>query len=550
MTEAAATSVLIALDHLSPSPFNPRQAFDPKAMARLVENVKVHGVLEPLWVRPRPGAENGDYEIVAGWRRFTAAQQAGLGLVPCLVRELSDAKARELQLIENLQHEEMSAFDEAAGYKSLIDVAGYDVAKIAATVGKSSSHVYQRLKLLELVKPAQDALREGIITPAHAVQIARLEPKEQKEIFDTIVEKDYGTKDADRVATVRATADMIQREFRRELPKAIWPLDDAKLLPKAGPCTACPKNTANNAELYPDAKVVTCTDSACWRLKFEAFLERQRVAAKQASPGHAGHVDLTWNSYSSRRGKIKLNYEWREAKADSGHAHVGVVVEGEKEVGQIKYVCLDKTCELHWKDAARSKAYQADDRRARASNQARAAKEKLTKEIRRRVMEAVITQTKAPLSTEQLRLLAMRLWEEMWANYRSDIMAAQGWAASEIPHSHAIDYDKVTRKEIAPLAGDGLARLLMRLCLTRLVDVGGVLRGEDQLLSLAKTCGVDLRKIEAEAKVALAPKPKAALKVKPAPVKVKASAGKPIAKRAPAAKAKVHTNAKPAKGKK
>lgn len=119
---------LVKIAQLVPSPFNPRKAFDKENMAGLVESVKAHGVLEPILVRPFPNlrAESPvvGYQIIAGWRRYLGAQQAGLKEVPCLVREMTDADAREIQMIENVQREGISELEEALGRAALRGDAG------------------------------------------------------------------------------------------------------------------------------------------------------------------------------------------------------------------------------------------------------------------------------------------------------------------------------------------------------------------------------------------------------------------------------------------
>ncbi len=151
-------------------------------LKELAENIRVHGVLQAILVRPLPGGSEGTYELVAGARRLRASQLAGKESIPATVRELTDAECRELQLIENLQRADIHELDEAFGYRALmqLDPNIYTVEAIAAKVAKSSAYVCGRLKLAELIPAVQTAFYENRLSVAHALEIARLQPKDQE----------------------------------------------------------------------------------------------------------------------------------------------------------------------------------------------------------------------------------------------------------------------------------------------------------------------------------------------------------------------------------
>jgi ParB/RepB/Spo0J family partition protein len=169
----------IPIAQLTASPTNPRKNFDQAKLEELAESMKVRGVLQPILVRPRGNGKAGTYEIVAGERRFRAAQLAELPAMPAVIRDLDDVEVIECQTIENLQRDDLHPLEEAAGYQALIARAKYDVAKIAAKVGRSIKYVYDRVKLLELTPPAQKLFLEGRMTAGHAILLARLESKDQ-----------------------------------------------------------------------------------------------------------------------------------------------------------------------------------------------------------------------------------------------------------------------------------------------------------------------------------------------------------------------------------
>jgi ParB/RepB/Spo0J family partition protein len=174
-TETTSTFQVLKLAQLHESPLNPRRHFDPAKLQELTESVRQHGVRTPLLVRP-----NGDgYEIGAGHRRFRAAAAAGLVEVPAVIRPMTDVEFLELLNFENLEREDIHPLEEADGFRTLMAQAGYDVARIAERIGKSTKYVYDRVKLLALIPAAQQLFRDGAITAGHAILLARLKPADQ-----------------------------------------------------------------------------------------------------------------------------------------------------------------------------------------------------------------------------------------------------------------------------------------------------------------------------------------------------------------------------------
>lgn len=155
------------VEMLRPSPLQPRKHFDDEAFAALVESVKDKGVLQPLLVRRDPKDEKR-YEIVAGERRWRAAQQARQHEVPVLVKELNDRDTLEIALVENLQREDLTPLEEAEAYRRLMTEFGHNQEALARAVGKSRSHVANMMRLLGLPVSVRRMLDEGQITAGHA----------------------------------------------------------------------------------------------------------------------------------------------------------------------------------------------------------------------------------------------------------------------------------------------------------------------------------------------------------------------------------------------
>lgn len=149
---------------LRPGKFQPRRQFDEDAIADLVESVRTKGVLQPILVRPMG---NG-FEIIAGERRWRAAQQAQLHEVPVIIREFSDKEALEVALVENLQRQDLSALEEAEGYRRLVEEFHHTQEELAKAVGKSRSHVANMMRLLALPMSVKDLLDDGRLSAGHA----------------------------------------------------------------------------------------------------------------------------------------------------------------------------------------------------------------------------------------------------------------------------------------------------------------------------------------------------------------------------------------------
>src|SRR6266851_3889526 len=172
----------IPLTNIQESRTNPRRQFDETKLAELADNIRQHGVLQPVLVRPLPDGKMGFYELVAGARRYRASRLAGRETIPASVRELTDTQCLELQLIENLQRADVHELDEARGYAALMHLQPdtYSVETLAEKIGRSENYVYARLRLMHLVDEIQEAFYTGTLTVAHAFEIARLQPGDQR----------------------------------------------------------------------------------------------------------------------------------------------------------------------------------------------------------------------------------------------------------------------------------------------------------------------------------------------------------------------------------
>ena len=159
------------IELLRRNPDQPRRSFTEADLEELADSIRSNGVLQPILVRPAPGAP-GEYQIVAGERRWRAAQRASLRIVPILVRELTDGQVLEMAIVENIQRADLDAIEEAAGYQMLMDRFGHTQAGVAQVVGKSRPYVANALRLLALPPVVRDHVQAGRLSSGHARAIA------------------------------------------------------------------------------------------------------------------------------------------------------------------------------------------------------------------------------------------------------------------------------------------------------------------------------------------------------------------------------------------
>lgn len=200
----AATHRRVAIELIRPSALQPRHRFAETELEALAQSIREKGVLQPLLVRP-VAEDDAAFELVAGERRWRAAQRVGLHEVPVIVRTLGDSEALEIAVVENLQREDLSALEEAEAYRRLTDEFGRTQASLAEAVGKSRSHIANTLRLLSLPPPVRDRLEVGELTAGHAR--ALLAAGDPSALAGEVVR---------RGLNVRATERLVQR--RAQLP--------------------------------------------------------------------------------------------------------------------------------------------------------------------------------------------------------------------------------------------------------------------------------------------------------------------------------------------
>ena len=187
----------IPIANLKPSPSQPRRLFNKNSINELADSIKAKGLVQPLVVRPSPSDANS-YEIIAGERRWRAAQIAQLHEVPVVIRNFNDTEALEIAIIENVQRSDLSPIEEAAGYKRLIENHGHTQEDLSGIVGKSRSHIANIIRLLSLPQSIQDMITEGKISSGHARAIMNSAFPEQ--LAEKIINENLSVRDAENLA--------------------------------------------------------------------------------------------------------------------------------------------------------------------------------------------------------------------------------------------------------------------------------------------------------------------------------------------------------------
>ena len=196
--ENSAGTVTLKISEIEPNRSQPRHDFNEESLRELADSIAVHGVLQPLLVRPLP---EGGYQLVAGERRWRASRMAGLFEVPVIIRELSDSETMQISMIENLQREHLNPVEEALGYKTLIEEYGFTQDELSKTVGKSRPVITNALRLLKLRQEILDMLKDGEITTGHARALLSIDDSdEQLRIAQLIVKNDLTVRDIERIS--------------------------------------------------------------------------------------------------------------------------------------------------------------------------------------------------------------------------------------------------------------------------------------------------------------------------------------------------------------
>jgi len=419
--------------NLTESPANPRRTFEETALTELAESIRMQGVLSPLLVRPK----GSSYEIVAGARRYRAAQIAGLDSVPVRIVELSDAQALETSIVENLQRRDVHPLDEATGYVSLLHL-DYTVEQIAAKCGKSQAYVAARARLAQLAPAVNEAFAKDDIGVGHALLLAKLQPEQQEEALAACYQDQYtsGNGKPKRILLpVRHLQQWIEHNILLELAAAPFSKEDAQLVPEAGSCVDCPKRTGHNTLLFAEIganQPDSCSDPKCYAAKIDAHV-KQTVAAKPKlvqistayGPPKGGSAAIPRNKYV----EIRQDKPQRKNERDlpeyktCKYTAEAIVTEG-TEKGETKRVCTSPECPVHHpkKEQHRTNA----DAAFKAEQEKRRREEALAQATGLRVLKAIGDAVPVRLMKRDLLFVAERLTAKLDERHLSVLIRQHG----------------------------------------------------------------------------------------------------------------------------
>ena len=517
---------ILPLEVLHESPLNPRKHFDPTALADLAASIAAKGVLTPLLVR----VNSAGYEIGAGHRRFRAAKLAGLTEVPTVVRPMSDDDFLELLTVENLQREDLHALEEAQGYHQLIATKRYDVARVAEKVGRSEKYVYDRLKLLSLIKPLQALFLDGKFSAGHAILLARLRPEDQR--------RAAGMDEKGKI-------EVNDEDYRHTVDGGLFTEEHTLF-----------DDRAEDAELpAPTLKARSVRELDAWiteHVKFHVaeadpvlFPETVGIV-QQAQAEKEKVVSITYDHAippDARDGQKVLGpRSFKEATGTGGHkacdyAVTGVIVIGAGR-GEALKVCLAKEkCAVHWKAWQKEREQRAKG----AAKKGEASKEQDRYAADRARQEAEYKVAQA----EQKRWTKARpaILTAVAAAVKKSVAMADGTLADLILSACAprqsYGEKPVKVADYIP-RGKTVEDLIRHAAFSVLVGAITSYHAREEFPKVAKALGVDVKAIVDEAappepKKAPEPKPAAAKKIR---AKKKAKAAKPAKATARKRKAK------------
>ena len=207
---------LVNINDIEPNRDQPRKFFDDEALKELSDSIAMHGVIQPLLVRP---LSDGGYQLIAGERRWRASRMAGLTQVPVVVREMTDMEAMELALIENLQREDLNPIEEAEGYKLLMDTYSFTQEEAAEKVGKSRPAVANAMRLLVLPQEVLDMVKQGIISAGHARTLIPLSDDSLIiKLAEEISQKELSVRETERIVKtlLKPKNEIVKKKKKRD----------------------------------------------------------------------------------------------------------------------------------------------------------------------------------------------------------------------------------------------------------------------------------------------------------------------------------------------
>ena len=489
--------VSVPIVTLIESSTNPRKAFDEERLEELAESIRSKGILSPLVVRP----VNGHFEIVAGARRYRAAQRAGLKEIPVRIGAFTDAEALEIQIIENIQRADVHPFEEAQGFRALLDREGseHTIEKIAAKTGKAASFIAKRLKLLDLTQPAADALVAGHIGVEHALLIAKLAPEIQDKALAHCFDGYFAANDTERslVPASRLQA-WIEQNVYLSLKLVPFSKDDETLLPEAGSCANCPKRTGFNTLLFSEVRQDSCSDAECFNRKLDRHIVQRMesmpnlvmISEKYNIPGETPILPRR-NYVEVITRKAKQGKDARPEQRVCNHSTPAIYADG-LDKGRLVKVCADRTCKIHFHEQQKEEKQRLQ---WKAEKTATNRKLKQTVSFRHRLMVEVLKRVKSQFGSEEMRMVAGFALRSVSHELACRLAKRHGLQNPKDPRDYQMAEKARTLYKKADAAG--LARLIFEAILVGCVERTSESKDDDPLATAAALYEIDTKALRA-----------------------------------------------------
>lgn len=500
---ARSNTILIPILEIVVSRLDPQKRrrlhFNAQEIAELGQSIRDHGLINPITVRPIPGAKKG-YELVAGERRLLATKKAGFDSIEAIVRDLSDQATIEIQLIENLKRQNVEPLDEAFSYNYLLEHAQieergakrpYTIADIAARFARTDEIIMRRLKLMDLCEKGKDDLGGGFLPLAHAELLARFPENTQAKLLkDDVYRYSYsGDRRTAGAVTLKDLQDKVtDNNVTRILTQAKFNREDPSLHKDGLTCSACTQRTGYSPKLFNDTKLGnkdSCLNPTCWDSKLRAMLivKREAMAAKLPNPNNLPLKELVLlvplvktNAYYEHRDVsigngtyLKNDYgkqAYNEVKQLNECPNVEKALRvGGKGIGSTTMICRDKSCGTHKfkKESSSSYDYQADELKRQEKGLNEAIAEAVRRPLVAKMVDDFNESTWVFDTPEGKRDLLVGVLHGMdWSLWR-ELAESQDFPKSLKAQRYNIDRPDVV-KAVAGMSIDQVSRIFALIC--------------------------------------------------------------------------------------
>ena len=348
---------MVPVAKINESPTNPRRHFHSGPLKELAENIRQHGIQQPVLLCP---LKRGKFELVFGARRFRAAQMAGLDQIPAFVREMDEEKVVELQIAENWHREDVHPLDEAMAMQILLQ-RGYTHERLAKALDLSTKTIQRRLNLLNLVEKARELFFEDVLSISHAQALCAMEPKLQEKVLEDTMKEDWHDrvdgKGKSYAGTVTDLKDAMHKVSADLTGEACWPLDRVGMHDSKGnelpACTLCPHNTKSEGSLFPELEQgARCLEPKCFKQKQQAWVSYQKMVAAEKHGISTDEVVELRSGFSDKKSLGIHDVKVVEKVKACDSVEVGVLAqmdqwERQKKLGQITLFCRKEECPVH-----------------------------------------------------------------------------------------------------------------------------------------------------------------------------------------------------------